>query len=60
MRVHVFKGDNGLLSVLLEPSIGKGLAPVAIPFQGKAELKGKVLSEIRKMRGELTPSDDAR
>lgn len=50
MRIHIFKRADGSLSVMLEPSIGKGLAPVLLQDITPDNVTEKVLPEVEKMR----------
>lgn len=55
MRVRVFIGKEGILSVLVEPSRGKGLVPVVIQDVKLGEVVEKVGPTISAMRGEKFP-----
>lgn len=50
MKVRVYPEEGGTFSVLIEPSIGRGLPPVLLQGLTKADLKGKVSTEIIRLR----------
>lgn len=50
MRVHVFKDDKGDLSAFVEPSPGKGRAPVLLPFITDQNVITEVLPVIEALR----------
>lgn len=59
MRVSVFKDEKGELSVLIQASVGRGLAPVLIKDITQENLRSKVLPVVAEMRRpkKVTPSD---
>lgn len=52
MKVSVYKGPDGELSVLLQASPGRGRAPVVLSNIDRARIKELVGPEIDKMRAE--------
>lgn len=56
MKVSVYKEDGGALSVLLEASPGKGLAPVLVRGVTLDNITDKVSVEVEKMRAYVKPA----
>lgn len=52
MRVSVYKGDLGALSVLVEPSPGRGRVPVLLQGITEKTVVQAVGPVVRDMRGE--------
>lgn len=55
MKVSVYKSQEGALSVLVQASVGKGLAPIMIGGITLENLKGKVRPVIDAMRAGKKP-----
>lgn len=55
MRVHVYKHDDGDMSVLLEPSPGKGRPPVVLQGITSENVREKVLPQLAAMRAPKEP-----
>lgn len=55
MRVHVYKQDDGQMSVFLEPSLGKGRSPVVFADITAANVKERILPAIVSMRAPKVP-----
>ena len=50
MRVHIYKRDEGQLTVMVEPTHGKGLPPVLlenVTAENVAEVVGPVIAAAR-------------
>lgn len=56
MKVSVYKGLDGALSVLVQASVGKGLAPVMVGGITLKNFQGKVLPVIDAMRSAKKPN----
>lgn len=52
MRVHVFNLLDGKKSIMIEPSRGKGLAPVVLHDVTIEDLKRRLLPVVQRMRGQ--------
>lgn len=55
MRVHVYKHPEGPMSVLIEPSPGKGRPPILLEGITPANVRGKVLPELAAVRAPKEP-----
>lgn len=55
MRIHVYKQDDGGMSVLVEPSPGKGRPPVVITDITIWNAREKILPAVVAMRAPRVP-----
>lgn len=55
MRVHVYKHNDGGMSVLIEPSAGKGRPPVVLQGITAANVRERVLPELVAARAPKEP-----
>lgn len=55
MRVHVYKDDKGNLSALIEPSPGRGRAPVLLQGITEENVVREVLPVVEGLRGPRLP-----
>ena len=59
MRVHIYKDDKGDLSALVEPSPGKGRAPVLLQGITAGNVVREVLPVVQGLRGPKKPRPEA-
>ena len=55
MRISIYKGEQGNMSALVEPSPGKRLVPVMVPAVTPGSLTERIMPIIREMRAAPFP-----
>lgn len=55
VRVHVYKCDDGTMSAMIEPSIGKGKPPVLVPGITTKNAAERILPAVVAMRAPREP-----